>query len=227
MEGDKHSTMAYPIDVEQRLLERISAGDRTGAELLLDQITQAVTSHEVTSSDEARSRVLELVVLISRAAIAGGADAEEVFGLEYRSLARLRTLQTQDEIIAWLRRILARFVDLVFDLRHLRFSGHLSRVLAFLRDNFREPISLSDAAREAGLSSGYLSRIFRSELHSSFTGYLKRLRMQEAKRLLRRTTLPIGDVAAQCGFCDHSYFAQIFHRETGCSPTDYRVSRPR
>jgi AraC-like DNA-binding protein len=225
MEGNKRSSMAYPVGREQELLERISAGDRAGAQATLEEIVVAVTSFDAGGVTETRSRVLELVVLISRAAIAGGADAEEVFGLEYRSLARLRALNSRQQIIAWLRRILTRFIDLVFDLRHLRFSGHLSRVLSYVRDHFREPISLSDAAREVCLSTGYLSRIIRSELHTSFTRYLQRLRIEEAKRLLRRTNLPVGDVGARCDFSDHSYFTQLFRKETGLSPTDYRLSR--
>ncbi len=222
MEGDKHSSMRYPVDKERALMDRVSTGDRNGAEALLAEVVEAVSSYEVRSPDEARSRVLELVVLISRAAIAGGADTEQVFGLEYRSLDRLRSLGSIDEISAWLSRILRRFLDLVFDLRNVRFSGHLSKALAFIRDHYRDSISLGDAAAAAGISPGYLGRILRTELHSNFTKYVLTVRIQEAKRLLRRTRIPIGEIGAQCGFLDHSYFTQIFRRQVGMSPSEYR-----
>jgi AraC-like DNA-binding protein len=226
MEGDKRSSMRYPVERERELLDLVTAGDRAGAERSLQHLLHAVSSYEVKSADEARSRVLELVVLLSRAAIAGGADAEHVFGLEYRSLSRLRSLTSIEEIAAWLARVLSRFLDLVFDLREVRYSTHLSRVLQYVRDNFRRGITLADAAADAGLSSGYLGRIFREELQTSFTRYVQRVRIQEARRLLARTRLPVGDVGAQCGFPDHSYFTQLFRRETGESPTEYRDRSP-
>lgn len=222
MEGDKRSTMRYPVERERELLDYVAAGDRHGAERVLRQLVIAVNGLEASRVEEARSRVLELVVLLSRAAIAGGADVELVFGLEYRSLSRLRELSSLDEISAWLSRILTRFVDLVFDLRHVRYSAHLSRVLAYLRENFREPITLSQVAGAVDLSPGYLGRIFRSELRSSFSRYLQRLRIQEAKRLLKKSSMPVGDVGVASGFSDHSYFSQVFRKETGVSPREYR-----
>ncbi|MFP4536644.1 MAG: helix-turn-helix domain-containing protein, partial [Spirochaetaceae bacterium] len=222
MEGEKRSAMRYPIEKEPELLDCVTAGDRQGAEQVLRELVTVVSGLKADHVEEARSRVLELVVLLSRAAIAGGADVELVFGFEYRSLSRLRTLSSLDEVSAWLSRILTRFVDLVFDLRHVRYSAHLSRVLAYLRENFREPITLSEVADAVHLSPGYLGRIFRSELHSSFSRYLQRMRIQEAKRLLRRTSMPVGDVGAASGFSDHSYFSQLFRRETGLAPREYR-----
>jgi two-component system response regulator YesN len=134
----------------------------------------------------------------------------------------VRELDSLDEIAAWLSRILTRFIDLVFDLRHVRYSAHLSRVLAYLRENFRESITLPEVAQAVDLSPGYLGRIFRSELRSSFSRYVQRLRIQEAKRLLRRSSMPVGDVGAASGFSDHSYFSQIFKKEIGVSPREYR-----
>lgn len=222
MEGDKRSTMRYPLEKERELLDFVAAGERDGARRVLQQLVTAVSGLEASRVEEARSRVLELVVLLSRAAIAGGADVELVFGLEYRSLSRLRELSSLDEISAWLARILTRFVNLVFDLRHVRYSAHLSRVLAYLRESFREPITLAEAAQAVDLSPGYLGRIFRSELRSSFSRYLQRLRIQEAKRLLKSSSMPVGDVGAATGFSDHSYFSQVFRKETGVSPREYR-----
>lgn len=225
MEGEKQSSMAYPIEAERELLQRVSAGDKSGAQRVLAIILQAVEGSPKTGVDEFRSRVLELVVLLSRAAIAGGANVEQVFGLEYRSLNRLRQITTRQEITAWLSRILVRFTELVFDLRHVRYSAHLSRVLEYVRENFREPITLRDAADAAGLSAGYLGRIFASEMHVGFTRYLQSVRLDEARRLLRHTTLPVGDVAGECGFTDHSYFAHVFRATTGASPSAFRQRR--
>ncbi len=226
---DYLSTMAgsgdgvYPVELDRRLTDCVAQGDRAGALAELDQIEAAVRSYG-SDVEAARARILELVVLLSRAAIAGGADVEQVFGLEYGFLSRLRALDSVESLVAWLRRVLARFTDLVFDLRHLRYSAHLSKLLRYVHDNFRDEVSLDGAAKAVGLSSGYLSRILKSELHTSFKAYLARVRLQEARRLLRSTTLPVGEVAYRCGYPDHSYFTAVFRKATGRSPSEFRQS---
>ncbi|TVQ18779.1 MAG: helix-turn-helix domain-containing protein [Spirochaetaceae bacterium] len=223
MEGRKRSSMRYPLDKEQELIERVRSGDRNGAERVLAQILAVLGEPGPSGLEEFRSRVLELVVLLSRASIAGGADAEQVFGLEYQSLSRLRTLGSTREISGWLARILRRFTELVFDLRDLRYTAHLSRVLRTIHRDYGQPITLARVAAQAGISAGYLSRIFKQEMKSSFSSYVTRVRLQEARLLLRTTLLPVGEIAYSVGFPDQSYFAQVYRRTYGQAPTEYRL----
>jgi two-component system, response regulator YesN len=131
-------------------------------------------------------------------------------------------MESTSAIKGWLARILRRFTDLVFDLRHLRYSGHLARVLKYVRASYREPVSLAGAAADAGLSAGYLSRIFNQEMHTSFSAYVNAVRIQEAERILRTSPNPVSEAGSRAGFPDHSYFTQVFRKQTGVSPTEYR-----
>ena len=221
MGGTSASEKQQLIELDKRLTDCVAQGDRAGALAELEYVESGLRAFG-SDVEAARSRVLELVVLLSRAAIAGGADVEQVFGLEYAFLARLRGLDSVDLIVSWFRRVMTRFTDLVFDFRHLRYSAHLAKVLRYLHDRFHDEVTLAGVAEAVGLSAGYLGRIFKSELHTSFKTYLARIRLQEAKRLLRNSTLPVGDVAARCGYPDHSYFTSVFKRATGKSPTEYR-----
>jgi AraC-like DNA-binding protein len=225
MEGDHRSSMGYPVHMERQLLDLVSAGDREGADRVLRSLLDTVLSPGAGEREEIRSRCLELVVLLSRAAIVGGADVEEVFGLEYRYLLQLRNLQSSQEIASWLFRTLRRFMDLVFDLRHLRFSGHLSRALRYIYAEFRSPVTLEQAAVAVGVSPGYLSRIFNRELQCSFSDYVNAVRIREARRLLENTGRSVGEIAFDCGFSDHSYFSQVFRRHIGVTPSAYRQRR--
>ena len=221
MEGDKHSQMPYPIEAEADLRGFVSSGNREAAQRVLAEMETSVFASGIVL-EEARSRVLELVVLLSRAAIEGGANAEHVFGLEYRSLQRLREMKRVRDVQAWLERIVDRFVDLVFDLRHVRFATHISAALAYVRDHYHESVSLSAAAEYAGVSAGHLGRIFAREMRTTFSRHVQAVRMQEAKRMLRDSTTSIGDIGAQVGIQDHSYFTSLFRKETGLSPSQFR-----
>lgn len=85
-----------------------------------------------------------------------------------------------------------------------------------------EPITLTSVSEEVGLSSYYLSRLFREETRESFNDYVTRLRMEKAVNLLQNTQLKVYEVAEQVGIPSYRYFSQLFRNWTGVAPTDYK-----
>ena len=65
-------------------------------------------------------------------------------------------------------------------------------------------------------------RMFRSTFHTTPHQFLLELRVQRAKQLLATTTVPIAEIAAQCGFPIPSHFTTTFRSRTGVTPTEYR-----
>lgn len=88
-----------------------------------------------------------------------------------------------------------------------------------------QPTMNRDRVADAfALSPAYVSRLFKRFTGESFVDYLTRLRLDFAEQLLRDTELPVGEVAAQCGFSSASYFVRRFHQRRGVTPGDYRLS---
>ncbi|MDF1567333.1 MAG: helix-turn-helix domain-containing protein [Spirochaetaceae bacterium] len=222
MEGDKNSDMDYPIDLERKLLSHVAKGEKSNAQGVLDQLIARVMYITGVNLDVIKSRILELVVLLSRAALEGGADVEQIFGLNYRYLQGIRRCSSTDELTSWLRRIINRFGDLVFDLRNVKHTETILRSLRFMRENFYERISLKDVAAQVGLSPDYFGKFFRQEIGRSFSEFLNGLRIEEAKRLLANSTASLGDIGYACGFEDQSYFTRVFRKSVGTTPSMYR-----
>ena len=99
------------------------------------------------------------------------------------------------------------------------------RVLAFIAERLSRNPTLSELAREAGLSAAYFSQRFKSSTGTSPHQYLLRLRICKAKTLLEESESPIIDIAAECGFQTQQHFARIFRRLTSSTPTEYRRQR--
>lgn len=97
-------------------------------------------------------------------------------------------------------------------------SETLRRVKHYLDQNYREPISLKDAAAFVGLSPSYLSRQFHREYGIGFAAYLTARRLEAARQLLRDTKLQVGEVALRCGFGSGNYFIRVFRRHCGTTP---------
>lgn len=94
--------------------------------------------------------------------------------------------------------------------------------LAYLYQNYTQPISRSDIAEAVGVSEAYLSQIFSQEIGISPLECLNRLRIQRAREMLRSTGESVTNIAAKVGFDDPAYFSRVFRKLNGCSPLAYR-----
>jgi signal transduction histidine kinase/AraC-like DNA-binding protein len=94
--------------------------------------------------------------------------------------------------------------------------------MAFIHEHYRDPIARKDLAEAGGVSQEYLSTCFHRETGITPSEYLERYRIQQARRLLETTDLPVTRVALEVGFYDSSYFGRVFRREVGVTPVAYR-----
>lgn len=97
------------------------------------------------------------------------------------------------------------------------------RTKAILAARFRERLTLSDVAREAGVSPYHLCRVFTREVGMSVHRYLNRLRLRDSLRRLADLRAPLTDLALDLGYSSHSHFTDAFRREFGVSPTAFRA----
>jgi len=104
--------------------------------------------------------------------------------------------------------------------------GHkLRQITDWMAEHVAEEFNLDRLAARAGLSKFYFNRLFKSAIGVSPSHYHINLRMDEAKRLLRETKKSVVEVALDVGYANPSHFAQLFRRETGLTPSDYRQRR--
>lgn len=102
--------------------------------------------------------------------------------------------------------------------------GKLDGVLGYIEKNYARPISEQDIAKEYRLSPLEFRRAFRATHGITFRDYLSECRLVQSKRLLGIARVSVSDVAAMAGFNDPSYFARLFRKRTGSSPSAYRAS---
>jgi AraC family transcriptional regulator len=101
----------------------------------------------------------------------------------------------------------------------------LRQVTDWMAAHIAEDFNLDQLAAQAGLSKFHFHRLFKSAVGIAPSRYHMNLRMDEAKRLLRETKQSIVAIALDVGYANPSHFAQLFRRETGLSPSNYRRQR--
>jgi AraC-like DNA-binding protein len=103
-------------------------------------------------------------------------------------------------------------------------SAFLAAVAALDGAEELEELSLGAFSERLGLSERQVSRLFRVELDTTFCAFLRRLRVDRARRLLETSTLSVVQVAAETGWRSLAHFNAVFRQLTGCTPTAYRAS---
>jgi AraC family transcriptional regulator len=96
------------------------------------------------------------------------------------------------------------------------------RVISFLRMNHHLPLTLTEIAAVADLSTFHFLRMFKAATGQTPYKFLNHIRVQRARGYLERSDLSVTEIAQLCGFTTPSQLATAFRQETGVSPTAYR-----
>ena len=96
------------------------------------------------------------------------------------------------------------------------------RACDYIREHYRQDISLSDIAAYLELSESYASRIFNKHMGKNIPAYINQLRIEEARELLKNTNKKIYEVATEVGYTSTTAFHMAFKKQEGITPIEYR-----
>lgn len=97
--------------------------------------------------------------------------------------------------------------------------------IEYIDQHLHEKLSISYLAELVGYTPEYFSLLFKTIFHISPQQYITQKRISLAKHLLLSSTLPISDIAIQCGYNDPLHFSKVFSKQTFCSPSKFRTVR--
>ncbi|APG95697.1 AraC family transcriptional regulator [Sinorhizobium americanum] len=101
----------------------------------------------------------------------------------------------------------------------------MHHVIDHIMANLEKPLPVEELARVSGLSRAHFSRVFAASEGMPPAEFVLQKRLQRAVKLLTKTAdLPVKEVAILSGFDDPNYFAKVFRRVFGASPTEFRTT---
>lgn len=95
-------------------------------------------------------------------------------------------------------------------------------VKEYIDEHYMDKIVLDELAERFYVSKFYLTRLFKEQFGSSVNNYIIHVRITHAKELLRFSDQSVEGIGAKCGMEDANYFARMFRKVEGISPTEYR-----
>jgi AraC-like DNA-binding protein len=207
---------------EPMLLDAIRRGDRGEARRIINHVLVHIYSAGEERSDLLKWLLLELVVMISRAAVEAGAVQSDLLGMNFRFLSELASINDDEDLSDWLRKTLEHVISTIEQQEEFTPPLLVNKALGFMRKNLQRDLSRDETARHAGISPSHFSRLLKERTGRSFTELLRQCRVDLACDLLLGTEEPLAQIADACGFCDQSYFTRVFQDVKGTTPKQYR-----
>ena len=216
------------MDFENRLLGYITAGDTASVtDALYGSDTPDVSDFAEVSSGASRQMEYMLVTsitLTTRAAIAGGMNAEDAYVLGDVYLGKIEQCGGNVKKLTDLgNQMHLNFTRCVSEAKQSSTKNiHVEKCKDYIAKNLRKELKVADIADQIGVSRTYLTHKFTEEEGIGIQQYIMKERCDHAANLLKYSDYPIALIAEYFCFSSQSHFGSCFKKQYGMTPNEYR-----
>lgn len=184
--------------------------------------------HKNVRPEYIRVLCFELLSLANVIIKENGLGYSDIFGCDSIPYNYVMKFETLDDIEGWFLKtcqiINRELNNKIKNNNIIKIRPEIKKALEYIDRFYMNNITLKEISEYSGLSRTYFSQIFRIEMSETYTDYLRRYRVEKAKKLLQNQDDKIYNIALMCGFDTYRNFVRIFKELTGRSPHDYRIS---
>ncbi|MCG1028114.1 response regulator [Virgibacillus halodenitrificans] len=101
---------------------------------------------------------------------------------------------------------------------------YMEQVKQYIAEHYQEPLTLEKVAATVHLSTNYFSNLFKQELGETFTEYLAKIRMHQAKKLIESNQYTLKEISYMVGYNNPNYFSRVFRKHFNESPKQFQRS---
>ena len=161
--------------------------------------------------------------MITRLCRQAGMELEQAFRMSDFYIQKLDDIHTEEEVHRLHDEMVMDYTEKMRKYsRSDTNSRHINVCKEYIYSHIKERITIEDLADELGVSSGYLSRLFKKETGVSVSAYIRRQKIDMAKNLLRFSDYSMIEIANRLSFSSQSHFIQQFREVVGMTPKKYR-----
>lgn len=202
----------------------ISMGDSDG---LLKFIRTNMPLMETRTSEDpllqGRTAIAFLASVCAQAARNGGLPVARSFAIT-QDYIRLANESVNEELVHFLMLPMMLELTKAVGTEAQSYSHPISHhAMTYVRSHLSEQLDGDSVAEACGVSRKTLCTRFKHETGETFASYVRRVRVERARRLLDTTDLEVSQIAYQTGFSSQSHMQTIFKRATGYTPREWRM----
>ncbi|MEC0092232.1 AraC family transcriptional regulator [Paenibacillus macquariensis] len=223
---DEKDTKVIEIryELEKEIMNAVENGDRLKMKEIMSKSNNLFDFSERLPNQPVRAMKNMLIVFNTALRIAAEKGKVHPFFLHHISEKFAKQIERSDSInsLSILFEVMPiEYCDLVKDRAISGYSPIVQQAAQHIKVNFSKPLNLKQLAQDCLVHPTHLSRQFKKETDMTLTDFQNRMRIDEAKLLLKDST-SIDRIAGYVGFDDAGYFTRIFQKLEGMTPSKYR-----
>ena len=223
LETEDEDYYRHTYQEEHRILDMVRLGNVEEAVRLSNEMDFHVTRLAANELTHWRNMLIVGITLCTRAAIEGGVKPYVAYKISDYYIIKGSAWREPARILEWRNQAIGELAGKVREVRKKgHTSVHIEQCKDYIEQHYREKIYLDYIAENLGISSCYLSRLFKKETGMCLQDYIIEVRLRRAAHLLVYSEEPIPKIAAYVNFPSQSYFGKMFKEKTGRTPRQYR-----
>lgn len=206
-------------EFKKQIIKKLTAGDSSGVKSFLELYTTELISQQL-ASDKIKNKFFELIVTANNSTRElNKSFTSTTFDNAFATLSSENDIKLLKEFV---QKFLMECAQAVTSIKKAEENPIIKKVCMYVDENLSQDISLETAADFAGVSSFYLSKLFKEEKGETFINFISDKRLEKSRLLLESTELSIKEITSEVGYNDQNYFSRIFKAKYGLSPKEYR-----
>lgn len=214
------SSVPYPVEIEKKLLECLGLTHRNkDLEMYFIDFFHLLGIGSIPK-DYIIKACISLLLSAYKLCVERNADTSDIFGPGLTYLDEIYNLHNLDQLKDKVWEILSKIDNVLLNKKSN--NRVVSMATKYIRENFKNDLSLEIIAHEVYVTPNYLSMLFKNTLGINFVGYLNKIRVEKACELLKDMRYKTYEIAETVGYKDEKYFSYVFKKVTGFTPSQYR-----
>ena len=201
----------------------ISRGD---IEALQNRLHASADRRGVLSDNNianAKYHAIIMIALVSRFCIEAGMDVLVSYSLSDIYIRMIDKARTEQEISDISTECALDYCKRMHEsMKKSVISRHVVLALEYIRSHIHENLTVENLASALSLNASYLSKLFKQEMGITVSRYIREQKISVATNMLRHLDDSSLNIANYLGFSSQSHFIQVFKKETGSTPEEYR-----
>ncbi len=209
------------INEEKTIIEALKTQDNDKIEKCLNKVFSRLVDNR-SSYNSIQMICAELINIVNRVARETGIDIKNVYNDKDIPYSSMNKIETLIEMREWILKSYTKLTGLIgainFD---PSYSEYTKKAISYIHKNYKNNVSLNEAAECIGINSSYLSRIFKEDCGMGFVEYLNKIRVEYAKKVIESGRMKLKDVVKEAGFNNYTYFFKVFKDVINMTPVEY------
>jgi two-component system, response regulator YesN len=209
-------------ELEESIIFYLRTGDKAGLFQQLNEFIGKIQSQRL-NPDLIEREILKLIYLGMEVAKETGEDISKISQGNYLPHIEIRMLNTKEKMFNWLNNQMELIMDWFLRIRRDKKHEAVEKACVYIERNFSKDLTLQDVAEYVGMNPTYFSLLFKEEMKISYIKYLTKFRIERAKGFLLEG-YKVADVSEKVGYHTYRHFSELFKKQVGVNPGQYRDS---